>query len=72
MHANDLPVVGQALPPANRIISHLLTVAAPNGAAGFRNREKMRPQAGAGKLKHAPPMQGNAHRIPSPILKCEY
>src|ERR1035438_8304461 len=28
MHANDLPVVGQALSPANRIISHLLTVGA--------------------------------------------
>jgi hypothetical protein len=33
MHANDLPVVGQALSPANRMISQLLTVGAQIGAA---------------------------------------
>src|ERR1035438_3822319 len=32
MHANDLPVVGQALSFANRTISHVLTVAALIGA----------------------------------------
>jgi hypothetical protein len=35
MHANDLPVVGQALSPANRIIYHLLSEGFP---AKFRGR----------------------------------
>src|ERR1019366_2155402 len=34
MHANDWPVVGQALSPANCIICHLLTVAARIGGEG--------------------------------------
>jgi hypothetical protein len=36
MHANDLPLVAQAVPPANRILSQLLTVEAQTRAATVR------------------------------------
>ena len=44
---------------------------APIGAATARTREKMRPRAGGGKLKHAPPMRVNdlpvaAQAFPNP------
>ena len=33
------------------------------GAATVRSCEKMRPQAGVGKLKHAPPMPANRRHV---------
>jgi hypothetical protein len=71
MRANDLPVVAQAVPPANS--AHI-------GAATVGSCEKMRPQAGVDRLKPVPPMRANglpvvgqalspANRILSHFLK---
>jgi hypothetical protein len=38
MHANDLPLVAQAVSPAYRIFSQLLTLGAQIGAATVRKR----------------------------------
>jgi hypothetical protein len=59
MHANDLPVVGQALSPANCIISHLLS---ERGSDQSPERQKVRknaPRAGVDRLKPVPPMHAN-------------